>query len=109
MNRRSKLWRVIGVLFTLINVVGGGYAAVLGEWPHAAVHLALLLVGAAVMWRLSPQVREQSLPGVPRSDERLDHLQQSVDAIALEVERMGEAQRYIAKLQAVRSARSTPK
>lgn len=109
MSRRSKLWRVVGVLFVVINVAGLGYAAVLGEWPHAALHIGLLLVGAAVMWRLTPRVREQSLPGVPRSDERLDHLQQSVDAIALEVERMGEAQRYIAKLQAERSARSTTK
>ena len=31
---------------------------------------------------------------------RLEQLQQSVDAIALEVERIGEAQRFNAKLQA---------
>jgi len=31
-------------------------------------------------------------------DERLEHLQQSVDAIAIEVERIAEAQRFSAKL-----------
>jgi uncharacterized membrane-anchored protein YhcB (DUF1043 family) len=31
-------------------------------------------------------------------DDRLEHLQQSVDAIAIEVERIAEAQRFSAKL-----------
>lgn len=31
-------------------------------------------------------------------DERLDRLQQSLDAIAVEVERVGEGQRFVAKL-----------
>lgn len=33
-----------------------------------------------------------------QDDHRLDHLQQSVDAIAIEVERIAEAQRFSAKL-----------
>ena len=35
-------------------------------------------------------------------DERLEHLQQSIDAIAIEVERIAEAQRFSAKLLADR-------
>ena len=44
----------------------------------------------------------------PSSDvsQRLDQLQQSVDAIAIEVERMAEAQRYTARLEAERELRS---
>jgi hypothetical protein len=39
----------------------------------------------------------------PRVDDpRLEHLQQSVDAIAIEVERIAEAQRFTAKLLAER-------
>jgi len=37
-------------------------------------------------------------------DERLEHLQQSVDAIAIEVERIAEAQRFSAKLLSERAA-----
>ncbi|MGI8499309.1 MAG: hypothetical protein ACR2OG_17190 [Gemmatimonadaceae bacterium] len=37
------------------------------------------------------------------SDERLEQLQQSVDAIAIEVERIAEAQRFSARLLAERS------
>lgn len=40
-------------------------------------------------------------------DERLEQLQQSVDAIAVEVERIAEAQRFTAKLMA-RRAESQP-
>ena len=39
----------------------------------------------------------------PVQDDRLEHLQQSVDAIAIEVERIAEAQRFSAKLSAGRS------
>ena len=40
----------------------------------------------------------------PRADDqRLEHLQQSVDAIAIEVERITEAQRFTAKVLAERT------
>ena len=40
-----------------------------------------------------------------RSDEQLERLQQSVDAIAIEVERIAEAQRFSAKLLSERPDR----
>ena len=42
-------------------------------------------------------------------DGPLEQLQQSVDAIALEVERIGEAQRYTAKLMADRARTAASK
>jgi hypothetical protein len=39
----------------------------------------------------------------PASDARLEQLQQSIDAIAVEVERIAEAQRFSAKLLAEKS------
>lgn len=47
-------------------------------------------------------VRTRRLPPPMQQDERLEHLQQSVDAIAVEVERIAEAQRFSAKLLAER-------
>ena len=46
-------------------------------------------------------VRE--LPNAFQFEQRFDQLQQSVDAIAVEVERIAEAQRFSAKLLAERS------
>jgi len=43
------------------------------------------------------------LPNAFQFEQRFDQLQQSVDAIAVEVERIAEAQRFSAKLLAERS------
>ena len=101
MTRPSKLWRVAAVLFVLINVAGAGYAVVMREPVHAAVHVALLL-GAYLGWRLGPWGRRKDPAPAQLADARLDYLQQSVDAVALEVERLGEAQRFSDKLRADR-------
>jgi hypothetical protein len=52
-----------------------------------------------------PTPRES--PNLLAFQERFDQLQQSVDAIAVEVERIAEAQRFSAKLLAERSETST--
>ena len=47
--------------------------------------------------------RTKRLPPPARQEDRLEHLQQSVDAIAIEVERIAEAQRFSARLAAGRA------
>ena len=47
--------------------------------------------------------RLKTLPPPPQQDDRLEHLQQSVDSIAIEVERIAEAQRFTTKLLAERA------
>ena len=98
MTRRSKLWLAAASLFTVLNLGGAGFAAADGEWLHTAAHIGLMLVGAYFVWRIASRAQQPQLSGVEQSDERLEHLQQSVDAIALEVERIGEGQRFITKL-----------
>ena len=101
MTLTPRFWRIAAVIFSVINVAGAGYAAAEGEPLHAAVHVALL-IGTYVVWRRAPWARRQDLPSAQPADERLEYLQQSVDAIALEVERIGEAQRFSDKLRAER-------
>lgn len=97
---RSKLWRIAAVGFTLLNVGGVIYGVVENDLMHSVGHIALQLVGFAV-WRLTATLREDDLPVQPQIDERrIEYLQQSVDAIALEVERLGEKQRFSEKLRA---------
>jgi hypothetical protein len=108
MTRRSKLWRVGAALFILINLGGAGYAVALGEPAHAALHAVLLVLGygAYLVWKRTPRARQQDLP---QPDQRIEYLQQSVDAIALEVERIGEAQRFNDKIRVEPGEKSPPK
>lgn len=101
MTQPSKLWRVAAALFVIINVAGAGYALAMGEGPHALTHVALLAVGF-IGWQFAPWKRRQTPAPDQLPDARLDYLQQSVDAVALEVERIGEAQRFADKLRAER-------
>ena len=63
---------------------------------------SLVTIGL-VAWKVAtkgtPRGRQQLSPA---NDERLEQIQQSVDAIAIEVERIAEAQRFSAKLLAER-------
>ncbi len=105
MTLKSKLWRVAGVLFLIINLAGGIWAATTGEWSHAAVHIGLL-IGAYVAWPFAARATQDDLADGQPADQRVEYLQQSVDAIALEVERVGEAQRFNDKLRAERVEKS---
>jgi hypothetical protein len=106
MTRRSK-WLVAASIFTLINLGGAPFAFAGGEMLHGATHVVLTVVGAFFVWRFAS--RREQVSAVEQTDERFDHLQQSVDAIALDVERIGEAQRYIAKLAKQRAESPPPK
>jgi phosphatidylserine decarboxylase len=106
MTRHPKRWLVVASIFTFINLGGAVMAVASDELLHAAAHVGLMFLGAYFVRRLAPAARRQQLPDVQPADERLEHLQQSVDAIALEVERIGEAQRFIAKLAAERAETS---
>lgn len=97
MDKIRKFWPVAAIGFTVINAAGAIYAVVMGEWNHAMVHGGLL-VGGFAAWQVFPR-KESVQPAQGEVDEtRLDSLQESVDSIALNVERMGEAQRFHEKL-----------
>lgn len=95
-------WRIAARIFIGLNVAGGIFAIANGEPMHAMVHAALLVValGGYLMWRIDRRI-DRSQPqiiGPNPATELLDRLQQTVDRIALDVERVGEAQRFQAKL-----------
>ncbi len=98
MNRRSRLWLTAASLFSLINAAGAGYAVALSEGLHAGVHVALMLLGMYAGWRIVSRA-DRVASGAQLGDDRLEQIQHSVDAVAVEVERIGEAQRFNAKLR----------
>ena len=67
---------------------------------------SLVFIGV-VAFRAIVKPKRDSVTLHRMNDEQLERLQQSVDAIALEVERIAEAQRFSAKLMSERSARSS--
>ena len=104
MTRRSKLWSLAAGAYAFVNLAGTIWAAVEGEEMHMMLHIFLLLLGLAAYlgWRLARRGQPRNLPLPQLGDERLEYLQQSVDALALELERVGEAQRFSDKLRAER-------
>jgi hypothetical protein len=101
MTRRSRLWRIAAGIYVFINVGGAIIAAVRNEQMHFALHVGLLLLGmvAYPVWRLTrgTPIDDQAHGQIP--DARLEYLQHSVDAMALELERLGEQQRFHEKLR----------
>ena len=102
MTQRIRLWIVVAALFTLGNAVSAGFAAALGESLHAAAHLALMIGGTYAVWRLAARAGRNVSAALPPTEQRLELLQASVDVVAIELERLGEAQRFNAKQQAGR-------
>jgi hypothetical protein len=99
MSSRSTLWRLAGVAFLLINLLGGVYAGITEDWTHAAVHIGLL-IGAYVAWPFASRAAREDQPNALPADDRIEYLQQSVEAVALEVERLRQAQRFNERLRA---------
>ena len=67
--------------------------AVLVATGTASIVLAL---GTRVLWRLGSRPRKPTGPQISR--EELERLQTSIDAIAIEVERISEGQRFTTSL-----------
>ena len=99
--RHPKRWLIGTSIFTLINVAGAPFAFMAGEPWHGAAHVVLAVAGAYVLSRLAPRFqrnRQQQLVESGGAERQLDRLQQSLDAIAIDVERVGEAQRFMTKI-----------
>lgn len=112
MIRRPKVWLVAAVVFVAINLGGAVMAAVDGELLHTALHVALLVPGtwiAARLYRRSQSaVEEVGAAGPDDFTGRLTNLEQSVDAVAIEIERIGEGQRFMTRVFADRAAQPLP-
>lgn len=105
MTRRSRFWAVAAVVFSIVNLAGGLFAAGQGEPGHAGLHAAVA-IGSYFVWRFVSARRARSIssasePVTTATDhgfsDQLAQLEQSVDAVAIEVERIGEGQRFMTR------------
>jgi hypothetical protein len=101
---RFKPWLVAATLFTLGNAAGVGWAIARGETSHALLHVGLMILGLYLEWLADAPPQPRGQVTLPAAEARLEQLQQSMDSIAVEVERIGEAQRFSVKQAAEREA-----
>lgn len=102
-NRPSRFWRIAAVLFLIVNAGGAVLAFMQGEQMHAEMHLALFgaaFVGYAFSRAAQTRAFHPAPPPAEIEDPRVEQLQRSIDAMALELERLGEKQRFRDKLAA---------
>jgi hypothetical protein len=59
---------------------------------------AVVVLGSRVLWRWGSRVKPAQSLDAREHDDRLHHLETAVDSIAIEVERISEAQRFMVGL-----------
>lgn len=72
--------------------------AIVSVFGIAPIAIAL----ARFIWKRSTAPAPKAVRPDPATQDRLEHLQQSMDAIAIEVERISEGQRFVTKLMSDR-------
>ena len=72
------------------------FAQVMTVIVSSTAGFVLIGLGARILWRWG-SLRKSSI-GEPRQDERMERLETAVDTIAIEVERISEAQRFMVGL-----------
>jgi hypothetical protein len=104
----SRIWLVLAVLFALGNLAVPVIAPIVWREPmHLAVHVLLAVLGAAFARHLlrrrdAHRRRSQEHAERPAAASefsgRLSQLEGSIDAVAIEVERIGEGQRFVTRV-----------
>ena len=67
------------------------------------VFLPIAIAVARLIWRRATNAPRGAVTTDHATQQKLDHLQQAVDTIAIEVERISEGQRFVTKLMSDRS------
>jgi hypothetical protein len=110
---KHRAWIGVAGLLSLVNLGAVWFAAQPGEPWHATAHALLALLfglGAQrLAWRRKPTadtsvVTRQELEG--RLATESNQVTRALEAISVEVERIGEGQRFLTKLLTEREARA---
>ena len=75
------------------------FAQVMTVIVFSAAGLGAIVLGGRILWRLGARTgRPAVAPSAAASDARLERLEHAVEAIAIEVERISEGQRFTVAL-----------
>jgi hypothetical protein len=109
MTSKTRFWTAALVVLSAVNLVSVWFAARPGEPWHATLHAALALgLGLWAQERMQNERRPgPAVASLP--DERLERIERAVEAVAIEVERIGEMERFASKILAARAAELEPR
>jgi hypothetical protein len=100
---KHRAWIPVSWLLSVGNLVALWFAALPAEPWHATTHGVLAVLFALGAQRLEARRRAFLRDGEPApADERLRRLEHTIDSMAIELERIGEGQRFVTKLLAER-------
>lgn len=111
---KHRAWIPVAWVLCLVNVVAVWFAARPAEPWHASVHALLAVLFGLGAQRLGLRKQPIAAGDVVKRLRELEtrlanpdtrEVAQALDAIAIEVERIGESQRFLTKLVVERSAR----
>jgi hypothetical protein len=97
---KHRAWIPVAWLLSLGNLGAVWFAAQPAEAWHATIHALLAVLFGVGAQRL--MARQQTPSRAAIGDDREQRLEQAIDAIAVELERVGEGQRFVTKLLAER-------
>jgi hypothetical protein len=98
-----RAWIPVAWLLSLANVGAVWFAALPAEPWHATTHALAAVVFGLGAERLRARRRAPSRDAEPAlAGDRMQRLEQAIDSIAVEVERIGEGQRFVTRLLAER-------
>ena len=98
---KHRAWIPISWLLSAANVGAVWFAALPAEPWHATAHALAAVLFAVGAERLMARRRVSSGDGeLTIGDQRMNRLEEAIEAIAVEVERVGEGQRFVTKLLA---------
>ena len=99
---KHRAWIPVAWLLSVVNVGAVWFAALPAEPWHATIHALLAVLFGVGAERLMARQRPSPRAQVGIGDDREQRLEQAIDAIAVELERVGEGQRFVAKVLAER-------
>jgi hypothetical protein len=97
---KHRAWIPAAWLLSLGNLVAVWFAAQPAEPWHATTHALLAVLFGVGAQRL--MARQRAPLRAATGDDREKRLEQAIDAIAVELERVGEGQRFVTRLLAER-------
>jgi len=113
---KHRAWIPIAWLLSLVNIVATWFAALPAEAWHATTHALLAVLFGLGAQRLAARLknrggtaelpadatalREELATPLQAQSEILKRVEQAVDAIAIELERVGEGQRFLTRVLA---------
>jgi hypothetical protein len=96
---KHRAWIPVAWLLSVLNVGAVWFAAAPAEAWHATTHAILAVLFATGAMRLLARHRALSADAQPALDaERMQRLEQAIDSMAVELERVGEGQRFVTKI-----------